>query len=184
MLPDGTSVVAGPQFMILSSGDPGLLNMNDDMQHTPSGFHCPRRFEGLAVLLMTIEPKADRLTCSYRAGTDLRLRDTDEARYQIVLIRAGSGQTPRSIFDGLVASARAGLRIKGDHLPPLAVGRSPAPLFVAYWDTEGAGVQGVWVYKAGRWIVWLRAQYPPASANDAEAGSIAHILFAEAGRLN
>jgi hypothetical protein len=178
---NGTSVAAGPQILIAGSGDPRLLDMAGGMRHTPSGFACPENFDGLPVLLMSIDPRTDTLSCSYRAGTELRFREDDPIRYQITLIKA-PGETPRGVFDQLTASARAGLRIKGDHAPPLATGPAPAPEFVAYWDTEDAGVQGVWVGKAGGWIVWLRAQYPPSAANDAEAGKVAQALFTQAGK--
>lgn len=174
---DGTSVAAGPQILILSSGDPRLLDMADAMRHTPSGFACPRSFDGLPVLLMSIDPRADYLACSYRAGTELRLREDDPIRYQITLIKA-RGTTPRDILDKLIASARAEHRPKGDHTPPPASGAE----YVAYWDTEDAGVQGVWVGKRGGWIVWVRAQYPPSPANDAEAGKVAETLFSLAGK--
>jgi hypothetical protein len=82
----------------------------------------------------------------------------------------------------MTASARASLRIKGEHRPPLAIGPAPEPEFVAYWDTENEGVQGIWVGKAGGWIVWLRAQYPPSPANDAEAGKMAEALFTQVGK--
>jgi len=178
---DGTSAAAGPQILILSSGDPRLLDMAGGKRHAPSGFACPETFDGLAVLLMSIDPRTDYLACSYRAGTELRFRKDDPIRYQITLIKA-PGETPRGVFDQLTASARAGLRIKGEHAPPLAIGPAPAPAFVAYWDTEDAGVQGVWVGKAGGWIIWLRAQYPPSPANDAEAGKVAQTLFTQAAK--
>ena len=178
---NGTSVAAGPQILIAGTGDPRLLDMAGGMRHKPSGFACPERFDGLPVLLMSIDPRTDTLSCDYRAGTELRFREDDPIRYQITLIKA-PGETPRGIFDQLTASARAGLRIKGDHAPPLATGPAPAPEFVAYWDTEDAGVQGVWVGEAGGWILWLRAQYPPSPANDAEAGKVAQALFSQAGK--
>lgn len=176
---DGSRVVAGPQFLIASTGDPQLLDMTNGMRHTPSGFACPQTFGGLAVLLMSIDPRTDSVSCNYRAGTDLSYRPADPIRYQINLVKARPGETARSVFDQLSASARAALRIKGDHAPPLAIGRAPAPEFVAYWDTEDAGVQGVWVGHAGSWIVWLRAQYPLSPANDVEAGKLAQILFSQ-----
>lgn len=179
---DGGSVTAGPQIMILSSGDPRLVNVPDDMRHRPSGFACPSHFEGLAVLLKTIDPQANYLACSYRAGTELRFNPDDPIRYQIMLLRAAHGDTPRRIFDQMVAEGRAALRITGDHPLPLATGAAPAPAFAAFWDTRGDGVQGVWVGKAGRWIVAVRAQYPPGAANDAEAGKVARVLFAEVAR--
>ncbi|HEY0313312.1 MAG TPA: hypothetical protein VGC56_12550 [Allosphingosinicella sp.] len=82
----------------------------------------------------------------------------------------------------MVASGRASLRIKGDHPAPLAGGPRPAPEFVAFWDTEDAGIQGQWVGTAGAWLVWLRAQYPPGQANDAEAAKAAQLLFAAVAR--
>lgn len=176
-LADGTGVAAGPQILIEGSGDPRLLDMADGKRHTPSGFACPETFDGLAVLLMSIDPRIETLSCSYRAGSELRFREDDPIRYQITLIKASPGETPRGIFDELAASARASLRIKGEHAPPLAVGAAPAPEFVAYWDTEDAGVQGVWVGRAGGWIISLRAQYPPSPANDIEAGKVAQTLF-------
>jgi hypothetical protein len=180
--PGGRNVAAGPQILIESSGDPRLLDMAGGMRHTPSGFACPESFDGLPVLLMSIDPRADALSCSYRAGTSLHFRQDDPIRYQITLIRTPPGETPRSIFDQLIATARADLRITGDHSPPLAIGPAPAPELVAYWDTANAGVQGVWVGKAGGWILWVRAQYPPSPANDAEAGKVAQILFTQAGK--
>jgi hypothetical protein len=177
----GTSAAAGPQVLILSSGDPRLLDMAGGMRHTPSGFACPQSFDGLPVLLMSIDPRTDSLACSYRAGTEPRFREDDPIRYQFTLIKAGV-TTPRDVLDELVASARAEHRPKGDHAPPPAKG----PEYVAYWDTEGdgvqGGVQGIWVGKAGGWIVSVRAQYPPSPANDAEAGKLAQILFAAAGK--
>lgn len=180
--PGRSVAAAGPQVFIAGSGDPRLLNMRD-MRHAPSGFGCPQSFPGLAVLLMSVDPRPDYLSCGYRAGTDLRLRDDAEIRYQITLIKAAAGETSRRIFDELTASARASLRIKGDHVPPLPTGPAPAPEFVAYWDTKDGGVQGVWVGKASGWVVWLRAQYPHSATNDAEAGRIAQLLFAEAARM-
>ena len=172
-----TSAAAGPQILILSSGDPRLLDLAGGMRHTPSGFACPQSFDGLPVLLMSIDPRTDYLACSYRAGTELRFRDDDPIRYQITLIKA-RGETPRDMLDKLIAGARAEHRPTGDHAPPPASG----PEYVAYWDTEDAGVQGVWVGKAGSWIVWMRAQYPPSPANDAEAGKVAQTLFSLAGK--
>jgi hypothetical protein len=179
---DGSRAAVGPQIFVMGSGDPRLLDMAGGMRHTPSGFACPPTFDGLPVMLMSIDPRTDYLSCSYRAGTDLRFRENDPIRYQIALIKAWPGETPRRLFDELTASARASIRIKGDHAPPLAIGPAPAPEFVAYWDTEDAGVQGAWVGEAGGWIVWLRAQYPPSPANDAEAGKVAQTLFAQVGR--
>lgn len=176
---DGTHVGAGPQVLLANSGDPRLIDMANGMRHIPSGFACPQTFAGLSVLLMAIDPKTDYLACSYRAGTDLRYRQDDPIRYQLKLIKAPPGVTARSIFDRLTADARAALHIKGDHSPPLAAGPVPAPEFAAFWDTEDAGMQGVWVGHAGGWIVCLRAQYPSSSANDAEAGKVAQILFAQ-----
>ncbi|MEO7687916.1 MAG: hypothetical protein ABIS51_01420 [Sphingomonas sp.] len=180
--PGGTSAAAGPQILIESSGDPRLLDMAGGMKHTPSGFACPETFDSLPVLLMSIDPRIDTLSCSYRAGTELRIRKNDPIRYQITLIKASPGETPRGIFDELAASARASLHIKGEHAPPLAIGSAPAPEFVAYWDTRDTGVQGVWVGRAGGWIISLRAQYPPSPANDAEAGKVAQTLFSLAGK--
>ncbi len=156
--------------------------MAGGMRHKPSGFACPERFDGLAVLLMSIESKADSLTCDYRAGTDLRYRKDDPIRYEITLLKAFPNESPRGAFDKLITSGRASVRIKGDHAPPLATGPAPAPEFVAYWDTDGDGVQGLWAGKAGGWIVLLRAQYPPSPANDAEAGKVAQTLFTLAGK--
>ena len=175
--PSGTKRVAGPQIFIPATGNPALLDMAD-MRHKPSGFACPQSFDGLAVLLMSIDPAADHLTCDYRAGTDLRYREDDPIRYQLVLVKA-PGQSARTVFDQLVAGGRQALKIKGDHAPPLAAGAAPLPEFVVYWDTESDGVQGVWVGHAGGWIVYLRAQYAPSAANDAEAGKVAQILFAQ-----
>jgi hypothetical protein len=172
-----TSVAAGPQILIAGTGDPRLLDMAGGMRHRPSGFACPESFEGLPVLLMSIDPRTDYLACSYRAGTELRFREDEPIRYQLTLIKAG-GTTPRDVLDKLIASARAEHRPKGDHAPPPASG----PEYVAYWDTEDAGVQGVWVGKAGGWIVWVRAQYPPSPANDAEAGKVAQTLFSLASK--
>lgn len=168
---------AGPQILVSGAGDFRLLDGN--MRHTPSGFACPQTFDGLQVLLMSIDPRADYLSCDYRSGTDLRFNAEDPVRYSITLIKA-RGATPRSVFEQLTAGARATLRIKGDHTPPLATGPAPAPQFVAYWDTEKDGVQGAWVGQAGRWVIWLRAQYPPSAATDAEAGQVARRLFAAA----
>ena len=179
---DGSTINAGPQIFIPESGDPRLLDTTgDDMRHKPSGFACPQTFDGLAVMLMSIEPRADYLSCSYRAGTDLRYREDDPIRYQINLFKARPGDTPRGLFDELTGQARGALHIKGDHAPPLATGQPPAPELAVFWDTDGEGVQGVWAGKAGGWIVWLRAQYPPGPANDAEAGKVARILFARIG---
>jgi hypothetical protein len=180
--PDGSRVVAGPQIGISSAGDPALLDFNDGMRHRPSGFACPPSFDGLALTLMSIDPRADSLACSYRAGTELVYRPEDPIRYYLALARPRPGETPRAVFDELTASARASLRIKGEHRPPLAIAPGTEPEFVAYWDTEDAGVQGAWVGKAGGWIVWLRAQYPPSPANDAEAGKVAQTLFVEVGK--
>lgn len=171
---------AGPQVFVAGEGGMKWLDTTrDGFRHKPSGFGCPQRFDGLAVLLMSVEPRGDYLACSYRAGTDLTFRPDDEIRYQLVLAKPRPGDTTRTVFDQLIAEGRAGLRIKGDHAPPLVTGPAPAPEFVAYWDAEDAGVQGVWVGKAGGWIVWLRAQYPPGAANDAEAGTVAKALFAK-----
>lgn len=173
----GVTVTAGPQFMVMDSGDPKTL---DGTRHKPSGFTCPQTFDGIAVLLMSIDPRKDSIACDYRAGTDLRFRADDPIRYEIMLVRASHGATARRVFDQLTANARGGMHITGDHAPPLAAGPAPAPEFVAYWDTADAGVQGVWVGKAGRWIVWVRAQYPPSAATDAEAGEVAQALFGQA----
>jgi len=173
----GATAVAGPQILIESAGDRRLLDMAAGMRHTPSGFACPQSFDGLPVLLMSIAPRADSLACSYRAGTEPRFREDDPIRYRLTLIKA-RGETPRDILDKLIASAHADFHVKGDHPPPAASG----PDFVAYWDTEDAGVQGVWVGQAGGWIVWVRAQYPPSPANDAEAGKVAQALFALVGK--
>jgi len=178
---DGGSVVTGPQIMVLSSGDPQLLDMANGMRHTPSGFACRERFDGAAVLLKTIDPRSDYLSCGYRAGTDLRFREADPVRYQITLIKAPPGATAREIFDKLSASVHGGAHIKGDHLPPLSTGSAPAPEFAAAWDTEGASVQAVWVGKAGDWLAWVLAQYPRSNANDAEAGKIVGALFTQVG---
>ncbi len=180
-LADGTQFEAGPQILISAAGDPHLLDPGS-YRHKPSGFACPSTFDGLAVLLMSIEPNAGSLVCSYRAGTDLRYREDDPIRYQVTLFKSPSGETARSVFEQLTAAARNQLRITGDHRPPLAAGRAPAPQFVGYWDTADAGVQGVWVGQAGGWIIFLRAQYAPSAANDAEAGKIAQILFTQAGK--
>jgi hypothetical protein len=176
---EGVTVTAGPQILVAGSGDPATL---DGTRHKPSGFTCPQTFDGLAVLLMSIDPRKDSLTCQYRAGTDLRYREDDPIRYQISLVRASHGETARGPFDALNAEGRKTLHITGDHAPPLAAGPAPAPEFVAYWDTADAGVQGFWVGKAGRWIVYVRAQYPASAANDAEAGKVAGTLFADAGK--
>jgi hypothetical protein len=178
---DGTGMKAGPQIMILDSGDPKLLSLDDEMKHMPSGFACPSTFDGLPVLLMTVDPRPDYLACSYRAGTELRFREDDPIRYEVSLMKARPGDTPRGIFDQLTAAGRAALHIKGDHVPPLATGSAPAPEFAAFWDTDGDGVQGAWVGRAGGWIISLRAQYPPGAANDTEAGKVAHILFTRIG---
>ena len=170
-------VASGPQIFIPAAADPRLLDAAHDNRHKPSGFACPESFDGLAVLLMSIEPHADSLTCDYRAGTELRYREDDPIRYQISLVKAARGDTSQSVFNEMVAQARSEMHITGDHVPPLPTGPSPAPQFVAYWDTADAGVQGVWVAKAGGWIIWVRAQYPPGAANDAEAGKVARTLF-------
>ncbi|MEA3061407.1 MAG: hypothetical protein QOJ94_1188 [Sphingomonadales bacterium] len=180
--PDGSRIVSGPQILVSSSGDPALLDLNDGMRHTPSGFACPPTFDGLAVTLMSVDPRNDYLACNYRPGTELRFRPDDPIRYQLVLARPRPGDTPRSVFDQLTASARASLRIKGEHRPPLAIGPAPEPELAAFWDTEDEGVQGAWVGKASGWIVWLRAQYPPSPANDAEAGRVAQIFFTQVGK--
>lgn len=104
-------------------------------------------------------------------------------RYQFTLMKATARITPASVFKDVVAQDRAGLRIRGDHIPPLATGPAPAPTCVAYWDTESVGVQGLWVGKAGSWVVSLRARYPASAANDDEAGRVARTLFAEASTL-
>ena len=176
---DGTTVTRGPQILIADSGDIRLLDMAADMQHKPSGFACPATFDGLSVLLMSIDPRTDYLSCSYRAGTELRYRQDDPIRYQVTLLKARPGDTPRRVFDQMAADGRAALHITDDHGPPLPTGSAPAPEFAVFWDTEDAGVQGLWVGKAGGWIVLLRAQYPPGSANDVEAGNVARVLFAQ-----
>lgn len=170
-------VVAGPQFLIANTGDIRTLDSEHNHKHKPTGFTCPQTFAGLAVLLMSIDPRSTDLVCTYRARTDLHFRPDDEVRYQLVLTLPQPGETPRSVFDQLVASARTKLRIKGDHIPPIATGQASGAQFVAYWDTEDAGVQGAWVGKAGRYIVWLRVTYPSSPDNDAEAGKVAQILF-------
>ncbi|MEA3034139.1 MAG: hypothetical protein QOH86_2155 [Sphingomonadales bacterium] len=180
--PDGSRIVSGPQILVSSSGDPTLLDLNEGMRHTPSGFACPQTFDGLAVMLMSIDPRSDYLACNYRPGTDLRFRPDDPIRYQLVLARPPPGETARSAFDKLVASARSSLRIKGEHRPPLAIGPAGEPELAVFWDTEDLGVQGVWVGKAAGWVVWLRAQYPPSAANDAEAGKVAQILFTQVAK--
>lgn len=180
--PDGSRTVSGPQILVSSSGDLGLIDFNDGMRHTPSGFACPQTFDGLAVILMSVDPRTDYLACNYRPGTGLRFRPDDPIRYQLVLARPPAGETPRDTFDKLTASARSSLRIKGEHRPPLAIGPAAEPELAAFWDTENSGVQGVWVGKAAGWIVWLRAQYPPSPANDAEAGKVAQILFTQVGK--
>jgi hypothetical protein len=177
----GRRASVGPQIFVAGSGDPRLLDINA-MRHIPSGFSCPQTFVGLAVLLKAVDPRADYLSCSYRAGTDLAYRPDDPVRYQLNLIKAPPGETAQSFFDRLTAVGRAAVHIRGDHAPPLAVGPAPAPEFVAYWDTEDSGVQGVWVGHAGGWIVCLRAQYPANPANDAEAGKVAQILFAQVAK--
>jgi hypothetical protein len=175
--PDGSDVAAGPQILIANTADPSPLDLADGLRHRPSGFACPEVIPELPVTLKSIEPSRNSLVCSYRAGTDLAYREEDPIRYQLTLVRGRRGETARKLFDRLTASARAGMRIKDDHPAPLAAGRNSLPEFVAYWDTEDDGVQGVWVGKAGGWIVWLRAQYPPAAASDVEAGKVARLLF-------
>jgi len=64
----------------------------------------------------------------------------------------------------------------------LLTAAASGPEYVAWWDTEDPGAQGVCVGKAGGWIVWVRAQYPSSPANDAEAGQVAQTLFSLAGK--
>lgn len=177
-----TTTKRGPQVLIPDTSDPTLLDINDDMRHKPSGFACPQTFDGLAVLLMSIEPNDDSLVCDYRAGTDRTYKAGDPIRYQLMLLKARPGQSARDIFDGMVKDGRAALKIKGDHIPPWATGPAAAPDMVAFWDTDGDGVQGVWVSEAGSWIVTLRAQYEPGAANDVEAGKVAQVLLAQIKR--
>ena len=172
---------AGPQIFVLASGDLKLLDVGAGMKHKPSGFACPQTFEGLPVLLMSIDPRSTYLNCNYREGTDLRYREDDKVRYQLALFQAAGKTTPSSIFETIIASDRQTLHIQGDRTPPLATGPAPSPQLVAYWDTDG-GVSGLWVGKAGRWIVVVRSRYRASAANDAEAGKIAQILFAEAAK--
>jgi len=172
----------GPQIFIPDSGDPSTLDPANGLRHRPSGFACPQTFPGLAVMLMSIDPRGDALACSYRAGTGLALKEGDPMRYQLVLKRQSGSDSVRSVFDQLVASGRASLRIEAGHPPPLATGPGALPEFAMFWETEDMGVQGVWVGKAGAWLVWLRAQYPPTAADDAEAGKVARILFAAVAR--
>jgi hypothetical protein len=171
-------VDAGPQILIADSGDMRLLDIADDMRHLPSGFACPSTFDGLSVLLMRIDPRADYLSCEYRAGSELRYRQDDPMRYQVILIKARPDDTTRGVFDQMTADGRATLRIKGNHTPPLATGPAPAPELVTFWDTA-EDVQGLWAGKAGGWIVLLRAQYPQSAASDTEAGEVAQILFSQ-----
>lgn len=170
---ESVSITAGPQVMVTGADDMRWL---EGMRHKPSGFTCPETFDGLAVLLKHVDGGADSLTCDYRAGTDLTYRESDPIRYRITLRRLSLGENARAAFDRLIADNRGDLHIMGDHAPPLAPGPSPAPQFVAYWDTE-AGVQGLSVGSAGRWTVWVWAKYAPGAANDAEAGKVAGILF-------
>jgi hypothetical protein len=177
---DGSVVTAvGPQILISSAGDIRLLDMAADMRHKPSGFTCPSTIEGVPVTLMTVDPRPDYLSCDYRAGTELRYRPDDPIRYHVILAKAKPGVTPRALFEEMAADGRAALRITGDHAPPLPAGAAPGPQFAVFWDTEDAGVQGLWAGKAGGWIVLMRAQYPPGSANDAEAARVAQILFTQ-----
>jgi hypothetical protein len=175
---DGSEVTAGPQIGIATEGDSSTLDIEGGLMHKPSGFACPQTFPQLAASLKSIDPRKNSLACSYRAGTDPTYREDDPVRYQLVLERVRRGETARSEFDRLAADGRKNLRIKGDHAAPLAVGRSPLPEFVLYWDIEGGGVQGLWVAKMGGWIVWVHAQYAADPANDLEAGKIAQTLFA------
>ena len=174
----GVEIAAGPQILISDSGDIRLLDMAHDMRHIPSGFACPSTFDGLSVLLMSVDPRSDYLACSYRAGTDLHYRQDDAMKYQVILLKPRTSETVRSVFDEVSADGRATLRIKGDHAPPLETGPAPAPEQAVFWDTD-AGVQGLWASKAGSWIVLLRAQYDLTPANDAEAGKVAQVLFAQ-----
>ncbi len=171
-------ITKGPQVFIPDTGNPATLDINDNLRHKPSGFACPETFDGLAVLLMSIEPNDDSLVCDYRAGTDLRYKASDPIRYHLMLVKERPGQSARAIFDQLVAGGRQALKIKGNHTPPWASGPAAAPELVAFWDTDGDGVQGAWVAQAGSWIVVLRAQYAPGAPNDVEAGKIAQTLFA------
>jgi len=176
-----TTIAAGPQILIQSTGDPQLLDMAKGMQHRPSGFACPKSFEGLTILLMAIDPRTDYLSCRYRSGTDLHFRPTDQVRYMLTLVRAPPTMTARNIFDQITAKAHATLHITGDHVPPLAIGPAPAPELVAFWDTDG-GTEGVWVGKVGDWTMWVQSKYPPTATNDAEAGQVARTLFLEANK--
>jgi len=175
----GTTIAAGPQILVQSTGDPQMLDMARGMQHRPSGFACPKGFEGLAILLMTIDPRTDYLSCRYRSGTDLHFRPTDQVRYVLTLVRAPPAITTRNIFDQITTKAHATLHITGDHVPPLAGGPAPAPELVACWDTDG-GTEGVWVGKVGDWTMWVQFKYPPSAANDAEAAQVAKTLFVQA----
>ena len=153
---DGTVITAGPQVLISDAGDIRLLDMAAHMRHKPSGFTCPSSFDGLPVLLMTVDPRADYLSCSYRAGTELRYRQDDPIRYHVILAKASAGETPRSLFEAMAADGRAALHITGEHAPPLAPGPAPAPELAVFWDTEDGGVQGLWAGKAGGWIVLMQ----------------------------
>lgn len=153
----------------------------DGTRHKPSGFTCPETFDGLAVLLKSIDGGKDSLTCDYRAGTDLTYRESDPVRYRITLRRPAHGETAKYAFDQLIANGRGDLHIKGDRAPPLVAGQASGPEFVAYWDTAD-GVQGISVGSAGRWLVWVWAKYEPGAANDAEAGQVTTRLFAEVAK--
>jgi hypothetical protein len=176
--PGGMTVAVGPQILVAGAGDPATLDVDGGFRHRPSGFACPQVLPGLAVTLNSVDPRRNSLVCSYRAGTDVAFRPDDPIRYQLSLEKTAPADSARKVFDQLSANGRASLRIKGNHPAPLAAGARPAPEFVAFWDTEDAGVQGLWVGTAGAWLVWLRAQYPSSKANDAEAGKAAQILFA------
>ena len=184
VLPGGGKLNAGPRVMIAGAPDASLLDMSNGIRHRPSGFTCPQTFDGLPVLLMSIEPQQDSLSCRYRVSPGLSPQPGERMRYKITLTRA-PGQTPRSVFDNLTAGARPRLKITGDRPAPLAPGPAPAPQYVAYWNTDserGPEVQGLWVGQAGAWITEVRAQYPPTPANDAEAGKVARTLFEQVAR--
>lgn len=171
--------IRGPQIFVPDTSDRTTLDMNDNLRHKPSGFACPQTFDGLAVLLMSIEPDKDSLICDYRAGTDVRYNANDPVRYRLALRKTHPGQTARDLFATMVADGRAALKITGNHTPPWANGPSAPPEWVVFWDTDGDGVQGIWMTQIGGWIVYLRAQYAPSAATDVEAGRIAQTLFAQ-----